>query len=62
MVDDFEHEELVVDLLDSRDEVERGVALVDELELLPLQEITALGGPPDDHGADLRSPVGALPL
>lgn len=42
-LNDFQHDELVLVLVDDGDEVEAGVALVDDLVVLVLEEIAHLG-------------------
>ena len=53
MMDDLQHQKLIVDFFNSRYEVERSITFVNKLEFFPFQEVAALGWSPDDHGADL---------
>ena len=54
-MDDLESDELVVVLLDGTAEVERGVALVDDLQVLVLQEGAHLWLPRQNLGDQLAA-------
>lgn len=54
-VNELEHDELVVGLVDDHDEVETGVTLVDYLVVLVVDEVAHFGFPSDDQLVDLTS-------